>query len=127
MKKFNLEAAKAGAKVVTRDGKSVRILATDRLNKLNYSVVGLILDKNGEESLAVWTKKGEYHAGETSTSDLFMAPVKKEGYTIIYPPEHWRMKSVIAENGLIFETLEDAELQRGPRSHLPIAKVEWEE
>lgn len=126
MKPFNLEAAKAGAPVVTKSGKKVRILCFDRKQYANWRIIALVEDENGEERVLVYKTDGSYQTSSTGY-DLVMTPVKKEGYTIIYPPEHWRGKGVIAENGLIFETLEDAEWQRGSQSHLPIVKVEWEE
>lgn len=41
MKDFNLTSAKDGAKVCTKDGKSVRLLAFDR-ESASFPIVGLI-------------------------------------------------------------------------------------
>ena len=41
MKQFDLAAAKAGAAVCTRNGKSVRIICTDRIHE-HYALITLV-------------------------------------------------------------------------------------
>ena len=50
LKPFDLEAAKNGAKVVTRDGHAVRIICYDRKNE-EYPIVALV----GEDEGAVFS------------------------------------------------------------------------
>ena len=58
-KPFNVEAAKGGAKVETRDGDSVRILCYDRKsnNCINFPIIALI-NHNGTESCFSYTSEG---------------------------------------------------------------------
>jgi hypothetical protein len=80
MKKFDLEAAKAGAPVVTRSGKKARILCFDR-ESVEYPIVALI---NGLDVLS-FTETGvhSFLNGYTD-NDLFMAPQKKEYWVNVY-------------------------------------------
>lgn len=60
-KPFNVEAAKEGAKVETRDGDSVRILCYDRKNNnkhhINFPIIALT-NHNGMESCFSYTSEG---------------------------------------------------------------------
>ena len=60
-KPFNVEAAKGGAKVETRDGDSVRILCYDRKNNnnhhINFPIIALT-NHNGIESCFSYTSEG---------------------------------------------------------------------
>ena len=58
-KPFNVEAAKGGAKVETRDGASVRILCYDRKsnNCINFPIIALI-NHNGVEICFSYTSEG---------------------------------------------------------------------
>ena len=63
-------------KVMTRDGRPVRILATDVNNK--YPIIGTVADSQGYENLCMWRENGvfdEYKA--VSGLDLVYAPVVK--------------------------------------------------
>lgn len=82
LKAFDIEAAKAGAPVVTRNGSAARILAFD-LDNPEYSLAVAVTDENiGQEFLSDYTERGSYYAGDEGESgyDLFMAPVKKTGW-----------------------------------------------
>ncbi len=57
---FDIEKAKQGAKVVTRDGRNVRILCFDR-NSDEYPIVVLIQKKDGEDDeIETYAKNGKY-------------------------------------------------------------------
>lgn len=72
MKPFNLEAAKAGKKVVTRDGRDVRIVCFDMQNE-SFPLVAIIKQEGGHESHSSFTAQGRFHDdGEESDRDLFM-------------------------------------------------------
>ena len=101
MKPFDLEAAKAGALVVTRDGKKARIICFD-LNNGEYVLVVAFTPGNGREGI-ISTKKDGRHCTilDDSIYDLFMAPVKKEGWLNIYPNEKvemWPTKDLAGRN-----------------------------
>ena len=80
MKRFSLQEylANPSQKVVTRDGKPVRILCTDA--KGDYPIVGLIHYTYGDEREVPesYTENGSYDiTNEENQRDLFFAPVKK--------------------------------------------------
>lgn len=90
--KFSLEEylKDPSRKVVTRDGKEVRIKCTDMDGINGMVIVGLVRDDlmNKERPLT-WTKEGQYfvQAGETN-SDLFFEDSKefnnKRGWVNVY-------------------------------------------
>lgn len=64
LKPFDLEKAKQGAEVVTRDGKPARIICWDRVGKL-YPIVALVEchynDGKTEEEVMIYTNQGTYN------------------------------------------------------------------
>lgn len=81
MKPFDLEAAKAGKPVCTRDGRKARIICFDR--NWEYPIVALIECENGEEMISSCDKDGKARIYEAQ-ADLMMLPEKKEGWIIIH-------------------------------------------
>lgn len=58
MEPFNLEEAKAGKPVCTRDGRNARIICYDYKNDV-YPIIALV-ETDGSESIFSCTIKGEY-------------------------------------------------------------------
>lgn len=92
MKQFSLEEylKNPSKKVVTRDGREVRIKCTDMDGINGMVVVGLVRDSlMYKERPLTWTKEGQYfvQGGETN-SDLFFEdskePNKKKGWINAY-------------------------------------------
>lgn len=78
MKPFNLEEAKAGAPLITRDGQKARLICSDRKNDSDLCLVVLI-ENPYEEWIYKYNENGCYLSNkEEYDLDLFMAPVKKE-------------------------------------------------
>ena len=122
MKEFNLTEylKNPSQKVVTRDGREVRIVCTDM--KSIYKIVGLVYDKKEDtESLLIYKENGKY-SFEESTNDLFFAPIKKEGWINIYqdPNEYPR-------TGNIYEAKEEAITKKDNINYKATIKIEWEE
>lgn len=118
MKPFDIEKAKAGAKVCTRDGREVRIVCWDMKN--SCPIIGLITHKDGREYYQVYNEKGLSIDG-TCDSDLMMATEKHEGWINLYHPEDCSLSA-----GNVHDTYEKA---RENASHDLVAtiKIEWEE
>lgn len=119
MKPFNLEQARQGKPVQTRDGLEVKILIFD-LNHETYKIGGVFDNRD----LATWTNEGEFKAGDDTGLDLFMKSGKREGWVNVsygLLPEDRQAKS-------IFATEEEA-LQRAGLNptYITTVKVEWEE
>ena len=126
MKEFNLEEylKDPSKKVVTRDGREVRIICTDY--KGTQPIIGLVATKeeNEEKEIAYcFTEKGnQYSPFERKPElDLFFAPVKKEGWVNIYSEQEYRHPG---EN--IFKTKEEA-IKYKDINYIATVKIEWEE
>ena len=121
MKQFSLEEylKNPSKKVVTRDGKSVRIRCTDRKDAV-YPIVALI-DSNGKEEILSYTKNGYfYYDGRKDVNDLFFAPEKHEGWVNIYPGPFTGV--------VVYKTEEDAKHCANANAKvIATVKIEWEE
>ena len=126
MKQFNLEEylANPSRKVVTRDGRKVRILCTDR-EDLDFPIITLIKKKlGGGEVIYAHTKDGLYCNTCSTIHDLFFAPEKHEGWINIYRNED----EDYYKGMVIFSSKEDA-IEKGRRfsDYITTTKIEWEE
>ena len=84
LKPFNLEAAKAGKPVCTRDGRKARIICFDA--KGNYPIIALI-DNTTTETDIHYTLSGRAHVYTEADYDLMMLPEKKEGWLLVNKDE----------------------------------------
>jgi len=124
MKPFDMEAAKAGAPVVTGEGQKVRIVCFDA-KRPSYPIVALVSDDNGIESVSIFTLEGcTNHHGINSRNDLFMAPVKKTGWVNIHRGSCNSRDTSVG----IYLTKEQALSNVHNKSeYVATVKVEWEE
>ena len=113
LKPFDLEAAKAGKPVCTRDGRKARIICFDR--NWEYPIVAVIECENGEEMISSCDKDGKARIYEAQGTDLMMLPEKKEGWIIIH-------KEAIYDK----ETAEKI-ARETTANVIRIQKIEWEE
>ena len=118
MKAFSLEEhiKNPNRKVVTRNGRSARIICTDA--KGNYPIVALI-EEGGYDTALSYTKDGKLYAGESNVYDLFFAPEKHEGWVNVYRD----FDDVMC--GSVFATEEDAKCKA--KIAIATVKIEWEE
>ena len=118
MKAFSLEEylKNPNRKVVTRNGRSARIICTDA--KGNYPIVALI-EEGGYDNALSYTKDGKLYVGETNDYDLFFAPEKHEGWVNVYRD----FDDVMC--GSVFATEEDAKCKA--KTAIATVKIEWEE
>ena len=125
MEKFNLEEylKNPSRKLVTRDGKNVRILCTDR--KLDSKeVVGLTMNNDGTEGLLSWSKQGKSLSLNDSSFDLFFAPETHEGWINVYRYSDGGH----AYAGAVYDSKEDAEKRKIiDENYVTTIKIEWEE
>ena len=125
MKPFSLEEyfANPSKKIVTREGKPVRIICTNRLGE-NYPVIALVNDEDSERcySYSEFGKFGGYQNHDCEL-DLFFAPDKKSGWINLY-----KMNSIISPGPRAYDTKEEAESAAGDKSYyISTIKIEWEE
>jgi hypothetical protein len=92
LKPFDLEAAKRGEPVCTRDGRAARIICFDYKDH-NDSIVALVSDIDGDEDVMTCNYNGLVFQDCEAEEDLFMAPKKKTYYLNIYREENGRIFS----------------------------------
>ncbi len=117
---FDLEAAKAGKPVCTRDGRKARIICFDK-EKDVYPLVVLVSDKDGYEIINLYKANGAHPT--IPDNDLMMLPKKKEGWINIYRSE----KGEYWSGQLLFSTKKDAIDAHDHAQYVTTVKVEWEE
>ena len=127
MKQFNLKSYIANPrKVITRDGRNVRILCVDA--KGDYPVVALIPDGEGEykrDSPEAYTEDGYNYSGRISYLDLFFAPEIHEGWANVFGGADGN--SYVGDSR-IFKSKEDAEKEgKKWKDYIATVKIEWEE
>ena len=118
MKPFNLEEylKNPSRKVVTRDGRNVRIICTDA--KGLCPIVGLVDYGKYEVAFNV-TKNGKIDG----VLDLFFAPEKKEGWVNVFKTDIDMFKS-----GRIYNSKTEAkESVVCDEKYVDTVKIEWEE
>ena len=118
MKPFDLEAAKAGKPVCTRDGRKARIICWDK--KGLVQIVALIEHENSEIFLAYYNN-GRHTIRERSGNDLMMLLEKKEGWVNVY-----NSLGVITFSHNPYDTKEEAMKDKG-KYYVDTIKIEWEE
>ena len=118
LKPFDLEAAKAGKPVCTRDGRKARVICFDA--KCNKPIVALIYDCN-KETVFQYLENGRFFVDQIDKYDLMMLPQKKEGWINIY-------KDFEDTVCCAYLTKEDALKNRSIEDgYITTIKIEWEE
>lgn len=121
MKPFNLEKAKAGEPVCTRDGRPARIICFDRKDN-RYPLVVLI-DNYGSEDSYFLSKNGKFFGvtKEKSENDLFMAPITHEGWINLFHGDDGTIRL-----GNLYTSEQEA-INNANRKRVATVKIEWEE
>lgn len=129
LKPFNLEAAKAGKPVCTRDGRKARIISFDRHGE-DCPIIALVVDsKNAEcEEVIDYTLDGICNENIINHNkyDLMMLPQKKEGWVNIYKSDNNKYSALLG-SAYVYKTKVEAELNFDKDNGLAIVKIEWEE
>ena len=120
MKEFNLEEylKNPSQKVVTRDGRAVRIICTDV--KGEHPIMALIPNKQ-EELTYRYLRNGRQLTYTDSPLDLCFPTIKKEGWINIY------QIGKIYQCGNIHNTEEEALNYKSNQNYIKTIKIEWEE
>ena len=113
LRPFDLQKAREGKPVCTRDGRKARIICFDLKND-EYPIVAAV-GNDSSETLFSYTTNGEIADGIESDKDLMMLPEKKEGWVNVYKNQ-------------IHDTPESAEEgHKGTTDYIKTIRVEWEE
>lgn len=112
LKPFDLEAAKSGNPVCTRDERKARIICFDKEGI--YPVIALVQEE-GSETCHFYAQDGKC-ADSGNGYDLLMLSEKKEGWANVY------------DDTPIYDTKEEALNRRSKlRGYIDTVKVSWEE
>lgn len=128
LKKFDLEAAKAGKPVCTRDRRKARIVCFDRnyRNDENedFPIVALVTMCDGSEEIGYYNNRGELlYNCLTNSADLMMLPEKHEGWVNIYQKEQNRFpKGIFPSKDKAIEAISEI-----GRKYIDTVKIEWNE
>ena len=128
MEQFSLEKylANPSRKVVTRDGRPVRILCTNR--KSTYPIVALVENHDSDyESVFSYRENGLYSMfSQSEENNLFFVPEKHEGYVNLYRSLD---KDCAYYLGNIYNSKAEAEDARENKKfkYIDTIKIEWEE
>lgn len=123
LKPFDLEAAKAGKPVCTRDGRKARIICFDA--KCNKPIVALIYDCN-KETVFQYLESGRFFVDQIDKYDLMMFPQKKEGWVNVY--KSYNVGKKIPCMASIYPTKEEAKKSSVVGfDYVDTVKIEWEE
>lgn len=138
MKEFDIEKAKAGAPVCTRDGRPVRIICWDYQEygqqeaDEKFPIIALVKCDKGERAY-VYRESGKCMVDKND--ELMMAPVKHEGWVNVYMSDgHSEVDNRIfgseeiakdAALGNIAGVTKYVALYDAP--YIATTKIEWEE
>ncbi|MCL1615085.1 hypothetical protein M3090_01495 [Bacteroides sp. ET71] len=126
LKPFDLEAAKAGKPVCTRDGRKARIICFDRKGYDMFPIVALIMNGDRESDIYTYRPNGTWdNSGNESDKDLMMLPEKKEGWVNVYREESNNNERLIEQ--IIYKTRKDAFDNACPQGYITTTKINWEE
>ena len=121
MKEFNLNEylKDLSQKVVTKDGRKVRIICTNAKNE--FPIIALITNDD-KEVLMDYNNNGKVSPDEMTDLDLFFAPNIKKGWINIFENNNGIYTSIH-----IYKTKDEAE-EVGKKSNYYISthKIEWE-
>lgn len=127
LKEFDLEAAKAGKPVCTRDGRKARILCYDLKGVEEYPIVAAIETHDYlAESISAYDRNGRFDHDKENNNDLMMLPQKKEGWVNVYKSYNVGKKTPCIAS--IYPTKEEAKKSSVVGlDYVDTVKIEWEE
>ena len=126
MEQFSLEEYQKNPsrEVITRDGRSVRIVCTDMIGTA-YPILAICRVDATHDCYYSYTITGKNSLNKDSHLNLFFAPEEHEGWINLY-----RMDYGIYANSDVYPTKEEAERYGKFSSHasyVDTCKIEWEE
>lgn len=127
MKQFDLEKAKAGKPVCTRDGRKARIICFN-IKDESYPIIAAIAVDDREIVNSYTIDGKDYDNGSTlSGRDLMMACEAKEGWINIYEKGAMSIEGVAGCSQNVYETKENALNNSCTIGYIDTIKVMWEE
>lgn len=127
LKPFDIEAAKSGKPVYTRDGRKARIICFDRINGDYYKIVACVtaFDGDFEEVLFYGIDGYIVDSQNPKDEDLMMLPEKKEGWINICRNLNTNKTELDTKD--IYNTKEEALQNLSSMTYVTTVKIKWEE
>ena len=128
LKPFDIQKAREGKPVCTRDGRKVRIICFD--GKGDQPIIALVEAKGNKDALIEKVERyfinghSVFEVRETN-NDLVMLPEKKEGWVNVYREESNNNERLIEQT--IYKTRKDAFEHACPQGYITTTKINWEE
>ena len=125
MKKFDIELARQGKPVCTRDCRPVRILCFDRRG--TYPIVAIVSNVDNDLVYA-YTESGLcIKEDEDDNLDLMMVGEKRKMWVNVYS-EYFDSPVICFDNLKPYATEEEAKNNiNDPKTHIATVPIEWEE
>ena len=121
LKPFDIQKAREGKPVCTRDGRKARIICFDA--KGEHPIIALVTD-GIQESPYNYTEKGCHYIEDVETmADLMMLPEKKEGWVNVYKKEQNRyVKGIFPSREIALNSISEKS-----REYIDTVKINWSE
>ena len=119
LKPFDIQKAKEGKPVCTRDGRKVRVLCYDFKQNEEYPILVAVEDKDGKERAMLYSNGGISEIYKSRNYELAMLLEKKERWVNVY------------KGGLLntkyYSSKEEAVSKASQTDYIDTVKIEWEE
>lgn len=126
---FDINLAKAGREVVTRDGNPVRILCYDRKDE-DFPIIALV-DCGEYETQHSFTINGSLNRHGESKFDLFIKGNTKSGWVNLYKDAYMPRTSPVRWCSNTYATkekaLEEVKYKEYPSNYVTTIEIHWEE
>ena len=97
LKPFDIQKAREGKPVCTRDGRKTRILCYDFKQNEEYPILVAVENKDGKECALLYSNDGVSEMYKSSNNELAMLPEKKEGWVNVYKERIYSTKEEAIE------------------------------
>lgn len=119
LKPFDIQKAREGKPVCTRDGRKVRVLCYDFKQNEEYPILVAVENKDGKECALLYSNGGISEMYKSSNNELAMLPEKKEGWVNVYKGGLLDTKS--------YPTKKEAFDKACPEGYVDTIKINWSE
>lgn len=123
LKPFDIQKAREGKPVCTRDGRKARVLCYDFKQNEEYPIVVAVENKDGKECALLYSNDGISAMSKSSNNELVMFSEKKEGWVNVYKKEQNRyVKGIFPSREIALNSISEKS-----REYIATIKMTWEE
>ena len=121
---FDINLAKQGKPVCTRDGRKARILCYDFKQNEEYPILVAVENKDGKECALLYSNDGISEMYKSSNNELAMFLEKKEGWVNVYKKEQNRyVKGIFPSREIALNSISE----KSRNKYIATIKITWEE